>query len=212
MMKILLVRHAESLGNATGDYSTASHDKLSPRGRGQAATLAKRLIRGAHRFDHIITSPLRRAIETVTPYLEATGRQAEIWPEAAEACWQEREEGAPAPWRGEPAELPAHAHGLFSFRDGRAVRPREAETFLEGLGRVHAALDLLVERHGGPDSFVLMVTHGFFIREMLNAALRPSRLVAFPHGNCSTTMLGYSGTWTVYHVNAPPDRSGHAEQ
>ena len=49
-------------------------------------------------FDRIITSPLQRALQTIAPYLAATQQRAEIWPEIAEACWQDEREALADDW------------------------------------------------------------------------------------------------------------------
>ncbi len=84
-MKLTLIRHAQSMGNSTGNYSLLESDSLSEIGRQQAVDLSRAL--EGEPFDKIIVSPLIRALETLAPYLEATGQQAEIWPEIAEMRW-----------------------------------------------------------------------------------------------------------------------------
>lgn len=74
-MKLTLLRHAESVGNATGEYSFQQADSLSGKGWEQARHAAEVLAEGD--FEHVIVSPLRRALQTAVPYLETTGRVAE---------------------------------------------------------------------------------------------------------------------------------------
>ncbi len=59
MITLKLVRHAESLGNVDGSQADT---ELSERGRGQAERLRETLDGCAH--DLIVSSPLRRALET----------------------------------------------------------------------------------------------------------------------------------------------------
>ena len=203
-MEVLIVRHAESQGNATGNYSTAVSDSLSDKGHEQAAGLAQGL--ASRTFDRILVSPLIRTMETVTPYLQMTRQRADLWPEIAEACWHPEREAPAAAWRTQPAPLPATAAHLFDYRDGVAVRPAHPESFGEGLCRVCEALNLLENLGQGQDASILMVTHGHFIRELLNLMLDTDAIRDFPHDNCGTTGLRFDGRWTLDFCNLPCDR------
>ena len=136
-MDLLIVRHAESQGNASGNYSTAVSDQLSARGEEQAIALADEL--SSWSFDKIIASPRERALQTITPTLIKTGQTAEIWPEIAEACWHDEREPPAESWEPQPADAVPH----FRFRDDRMIKPGHPETFGQGLRRVHDALELL---------------------------------------------------------------------
>ena len=197
-MHLLLVRHAESMGNATGDYSVATHDSLSPRGREQAQELAAHLRTQA--IDAVLVSPLSRARQTILPYLEATGRTAEVWPELAEGCWQEPSADVADAWPRAPMSLPPGQRRFLAFRAGEAVRPAGTETFAQGLFRVRAALALLMSRFAAPPVTVLVLTHGHFLREFLRLALGAAG-VRFPHDNCGMTSLTFAGAWMVRYVN-----------
>lgn len=191
-MKLLIIRHAESQGNATGDYSIDTADSLSDRGWEQAAALADDL--SSHSFDQIIVSPLQRAIETITPYLQATNQQAELWPELAEACWHDQREPAADAWRPQPATLPEELTNRFVYRDGRAVQHTQPETFGQGLRRVHDAKQQLESLPAHLS--VLMVTHGHFIRELLNLMFDTTDHAGHID-NCGKTSLTYHHTWQL---------------
>lgn len=199
MMKLFIVRHAESEGNATGNYSTAVADSLSASGESQAEALAASL--KARSFDTIIVSPRLRALETIAPYLTATGQQAEIWPEIAEACWHEDREEPAGTWPRQAASLPAFAPGHFCFRDGEPIAPADVESFGEGLCRIHTALHLIQEAFIPDHELVLLVTHGHVIRELLNLMLGTETIAPFPHHNCGLTCLSYKGRWTLEFCN-----------
>ncbi|MDT8391000.1 MAG: histidine phosphatase family protein [Lentisphaeria bacterium] len=199
MMKLYIVRHAESEGNATGNYSTAIADSLSASGRKEAEALADSLTAWA--FDTIIVSPRLRALQTIAPYLVATGQQAEIWPEIAEACWHEEREEPAGTWPRQAASLPAFAPGHFCFRDGEPIAPADVESFGEGLCRIHTALHLIQEAFIPDQESVLVVTHGHVIREILNLMLATRELDPFHHENCGLTCLSYKGCWTLEFCN-----------
>jgi len=198
-MKLLLVRHAESRGNATGDYSVITHDSLSPKGEQQAVALAGVL--HSCTLAEIVVSPLQRALETIAPYLASVGRRAEIWPEIAEACWQERDTTVSDAWHTEPASVPARLAQWFDYRDTHAVKPAEAESFAEGMRRVHDTHQRLQTMARQSLHTVLMVSHGFFIQELLNLLLGTRTLVMFPHDNCGMTSLAFDGVWHLQFCN-----------
>jgi broad specificity phosphatase PhoE len=200
-MHLLLLRHAESAGNASGDYSTDMHDQLSSAGERQAAALPQHL--SGISIDTVLCSPLERALQTAAPLLEATRMTATVWPELAEACWQPRSPTSLS-WPSEPMNLPEDIEELFEFRDGKAVRPAATETFGQGLYRVLSARSLIEESFRKTDLCVLAITHGYVISEMLNAILKTSEHVFFPTDNCGVASLRYNDrTWTIDFVNRP---------
>jgi len=205
-MKLLIVRHAESEGNASGNYSVRSHDSLSRKGKAQAASIV-RLLR-TYDFDEILVSPLQRALETIAPYLEATGRRAEIWPEIAEACWQEQVEAPGESWETQPVSVPDEIARFFSFRDGKAVKPAAPGSFAEGLRRAYITMGRIQEMTAEPDRSILMVTHGHFIRELLNLILDTRKRVRFGQDNCGMTSLTFNGTWQMNFCNRPGGGGG----
>jgi broad specificity phosphatase PhoE len=46
-----------------------------------------------------------------------------------------------------------------------------------------------------------MVTHGHFIRELINLLLHTRNIVRFPHGNCAITLLSFDGAWMMDFCN-----------
>jgi len=200
MMKVLLVRHAESLGNAAGgDYSVKNADSLSPRGLAQAKALASCL--ESWDIDKVIVSPARRALQTVAPYLAATGKTAEVWPEIVEACWHEVREVPAEAWESQPASLPDDIAEHFYFRDDRAIRPAYPETFGTGLRRVHDALGMIEERFGGSEQTILIASHGFFIREMINLMLRRPFPEESHSDNCGMSLMTFGTEWNLAFCN-----------
>jgi broad specificity phosphatase PhoE len=196
-----MIRHAQSQGNASGNYSTDQADSLSVLGLQQAEELARSL--ASHTFDHIITSPLRRTLQTIAPYVMSTQQKAEIWPELAEACWHDEREPMDTNWHTRPARIPQELANLFYFRDGNQIQPGFPESFATGLFRVHLAQKRL-ERLSATYDTVLMVAHGHLIREMLNMMLQISPIQMFPHDNCGMTSISYSGRWKLDFVNRAP--------
>jgi broad specificity phosphatase PhoE len=83
-VEITFVRHAESEANATGRYNSKTLNVLSAKGKEQVKQLTKEL--GMKRFDMIAISPAGRAIQTIVPFLRASGQTGTIWPELNECC------------------------------------------------------------------------------------------------------------------------------
>jgi broad specificity phosphatase PhoE len=198
-MNLLIVRHAESMGNATGHYSAEAADSLSPHGEEQASSLVASL--KAWNFDKIIVSSLQRALQTVAPYLAATNQRAEIWPEIAEACWHDDREELSDSWNSKPDVLPDSVPSVFDYRDDEAITPAHPESFGQGLRRVHEAMERIREMADQSDEFVLMVTHGHVIRELINLMLDTRDTVQFPHDNCGMTLMSFDGAWKMDFCN-----------
>ncbi len=140
-------------------------------------------------------------MQTIAPYLLATRRRAELWPEIAEACWHDEREPPAQRWNPRPGTLSDVDAAHFHFRGGQAVRPGHPESFGEGLCRVHAAMDLLQEMAGRTDHLVLMVTHGHFIRELLNVILDTRRPIHVAQSNCGMTLMSHQGGWGMEFCN-----------
>lgn len=204
-MKMLLLRHAESNGNASGgDYSVADADALSPTGVAQSDALAGAL--ESWDIDKVIVSPQRRAIQTIAPYLAKRGRTGEVWPELAEACWQEEREPPAEAWHSAPTALPDDIAQYFTWRDGQAIRPAPQESFGMGLRRVLCAIERIENSFGRTDQTILMVSHRHFIREMLNLMQTLLSPEAFDHDNCGMTRMTFGTKWELAFCNRQPHR------
>src|SRR5258708_3703373 len=88
--RIALVRHCESVGNAEDRLQGQADYRLSARGRAQALALAQRWKNEAITFDHVIASPLSRALETAR--IIACG--LEIENVETDPLWMEQDTGA----------------------------------------------------------------------------------------------------------------------
>ena len=75
-MQLILVRHAEPVRVAPGEVSGPVDPPLTGRGRAQAERLAGWL--AAETVDHVVTSPMRRAVETAAPLAAALGLEPEV--------------------------------------------------------------------------------------------------------------------------------------
>lgn len=129
---VLLVRHAESQANALGRFAFRSWDPgLTPRGWEQARQLAGQL--AGVPIARLVSSPLRRARETLQPLAEARRLPIEDWPEFAEldmGRWDglvrreiaEREPEAWRAWRQDPEANPPPAGERISGVGARVMQ------------------------------------------------------------------------------------------
>ena len=156
-MLLTLIRHGESIWNATNRWQGQSDVELSPRGQIQARALAGRLF-GEH-FDHRVSSDLVRAADTA----DALGGE---W--LRERRFREIDVGE---WAGlsrreAAAKFPEQMDALRAARDvaiggGESMRGFEA--------RVVSAIESLAEAYPGRE--VILVTHGGVIRTVVARAL-----------------------------------------
>lgn len=202
-MELYFVRHGQSMGNMTNDYSTPAHDQLSPNGWQQAERLVERL--GECTLGAIYVSPLRRALETITPCLRRHARKAQVWPELAEACWQADRDAAP-PVRRDGARsfiLDASLRDLFVLRPEPSFWAVEGETYREGLVRIARTRSLLLERHGGRDEAILVVGHEHAGGRLIELLLDIEPHGRFAHANTGLTWLiqNGDGTFSARFVN-----------
>lgn len=161
---LVLVRHGESWGNLTGDYSTSRHDNLTETGWTQARALADHW---AAPFDRVVVSPLGRARQTARPTLERFGVQADVWSDLAECCWQEPKTLPPSEPELPPVPLELEAHEVPWFTAPSPVlTPPEEERYQDGLRRMRrAAVQLDALCRAGLS--VLAVSHGYAISKLV---------------------------------------------
>lgn len=151
-MKLTLVRHGESIWNATGTWQGQSDVPLSARGRLEARAVADRLFDA--RFDHRVASDLSRAWETA----QAIGGAL-----VAEPRLREIDVGA---WAGMQRDEVAERFPdeVRALRTGEPVRIGGGESVDGFEARIDAVVDELASSHGGRD--VLAVTHGGVVRAL----------------------------------------------
>ncbi len=204
-MNVTILRHGQTVGNATGDYSTQANDVLSAYGVEQAERLVDGL--AGFQFDAIYCSPLERALKTIAPYLRENGRSAELWPELAEVCWQ-ADHTVPIPERKTPPPsiaVEAALTPLFTFLDGYTILPYGDEVYQEGFKRVDAAHQRLLTRHSGTADQVLVVGHWYLASRLVETLLELPRLDhdRFNHDNTAVSCLRElpGGEFRVEYLN-----------
>ena len=181
-MRLLLVRHGESLGNVT-QVLQGRDDPLTDRGRRQAGEIAAHLAT-SHNVRAIYASPLARAYETA----QIIGARIGIDPQPREGL----------------AEINVGSAVGLTFENWTARFPDEARrfrtqgidyTFPEGesgrqLGaRIAADLDRIVAAHAGGDDTVIVVSHGGALAWALHHLLEETSdsWPRYDFHNCSLT-------------------------
>jgi broad specificity phosphatase PhoE len=139
---VILIRHAQSQGNAEGRFGGHTATPLSPRGRRQARATARAL--AVEHITAIYSSDLRRAVETAEPLARLA--RLEIQPTEA---FRERSVGI---MEGLTFEEAAQAHpeqyAALLRRDFEHVMSG-GESYRQLLDRARAKLDEAIEQHRG---------------------------------------------------------------
>ncbi|MEV4082100.1 histidine phosphatase family protein [Nonomuraea fuscirosea] len=201
-VRLVLVRHGESVWNVEERYQGQSDSGLTATGREQAEVAAAALLARFGPPDLVVSSDLPRARDTANAYLRHFDLEARL-----DARLREADIGS---WAGRPftqiaAEYP---DVLAAVGRGEDVRRGGGETFAELRRRVWQALVDAAALAAG-DATVVVFTHGGPIRVAAAAALRlpvPGHLSFAPPVNTSLTVIGYAGerrNHAVVEYNAP---------
>lgn len=186
MSRIFLIRHGETVGNAS---RIVQHPEspLSPRGVAQAERLARRL--AAESIARIVSSDFARARTTAEHLQRATGA-----PLGFEPLLRERSFGD---LRGTPyAEL-----GLDMFAPDYA--PPNGETWPVFHARVDRAWARVQELASATSGDLAVVTHGLVCRSLAarHLALPDGQVVPERWENTSLTIIDCPSPWRVRLLN-----------
>ncbi len=201
-VRLVLVRHGESVWNVEERYQGQSDSGLTAIGREQADVAAAALLARFGTPDLVVSSDLPRAMDTAQAYVRHFGIEARL-----DARLREADIGS---WAGRPfTEIAAeYPDVLAAVRRGEDVRRGGGETFAELRRRVWQALTEAADTAVG-GATVVVFTHGGPIRVAAAAALRlpvPGHLSFAPPVNTSLTVIGYAGErqdHAVVEYNAP---------
>ena len=184
-----MIRHAETMGNVTGDYSETNQCTFSPKGLTQVAGIAEKLKNFS--FNTVLVSPTWRTRQTILPYLKAHQITAEICPEIEEGCCDCQAGTAPAADipRGAPIVISPEEAPYFKLRDTNTTFRFALTTESEAVAQIRRAGDLIRSHFGGTTQSILIVTHscsgGRLISELLGLKLNGR----FSPGNAALTHL-----------------------
>ena len=195
-VNVYLARHGRTELNAAGLLRGHLDPPLDPVGRREAKDLAVAIANFGS--DLVVSSPLRRALETARYFADECGLAVEI-----DERLIDRDYGK---WAGRPAEELYAEFGSLDAAPG--VEPREAVA-----RRALAALDAAADR---VEEAAVLVAHDA-VNRLLIASLDADRFGSFeqiPQRTACVNFLQRSGnTWSVARVDLCPGRgSGGLEE
>ncbi len=158
MKTIYFVRHGESEANVGATLFQGEESLLTVKGHEQARFIAKRCERLT--IDALIASPAVRTQATAKYISELIGKAIET-----ESVFTERK--LPDHFLGRPCEDPVVNREYEEWERGffhERIRVGNGENFTDLKARVGKALAYLEKR---PESSILVVTHGFFLRMLM---------------------------------------------
>lgn len=176
MLKLLLIRHAESIGNVEGRMMGQRHDPLTRKGQRQAQRLGDRL--KGHSPNCIYSSPLQRAMETAKVLQRSQPTNVPI---AYRDDLQEFHNGifAGLTWVEASAQYPDLCYRLMASSDWVPIPG--AETLQSGRDRARRAIAQLLT-HGNGDR-VWVVSHHWILQQVVSVLLGCDRTWQFPLGH-----------------------------
>ncbi|WP_161569637.1 histidine phosphatase family protein [Veronia nyctiphanis] len=183
-MDIFFLRHAESLSNCNGSYSSDPGEPLTQKGYMDAERIIPDLL--DLNLDIIMCSPCLRARDTIAPIKRELDISVNILPALAEG----QNIGVDQLISPEPADFVFDANGeLF---------PPEDESAGAFLSRVRQSVSTINEIQA---KRILVVSHGHMLREILNEYLQTDVKICFPHDNCGLTHISIGSGVTCHYIN-----------
>ncbi|MGH2461791.1 MAG: histidine phosphatase family protein [Chloroflexota bacterium] len=161
-----IVRHGQSFNtHRPAGEAYPPNPPLTPTGVAEARLLAERL--GALPVDRLVSSPMRRAIETASLVGPSVDRPIEVWAR----CYEHRAQ--PGYWSWGGRELRARYPALRLPDDlGEDDWYFGEESPGQAIARADAFIDWLDDQAGGgAERQLVVVTHGAFTRIVLARAL-----------------------------------------
>jgi 2,3-bisphosphoglycerate-dependent phosphoglycerate mutase len=176
-LKLLLIRHGESVGNQQGQMLGWLDDELSDRGNHQVRVLAQRLAHAYEPPTHIYSSPIRRAAQTTEILIRETGG---LNAEAVQYRDELKEFQAGIftglTWAEAQAQYPDLCDRLEASPDWLPIP--DAETLKEGRDRATQFIQYVLTVHQNGDR-LWIVTHAWILQHLLAAIMGTERTWGF---------------------------------
>ena len=178
--RVILVRHGESVGNASRQFTVTDEAGLTDLGRLQAVRAAE-VLRTRFRPARLIASPFRRARDTAELIAARLGLSVEL-----DAAVREQHFGE---LRGRPYEAALELPGFERIQRWE-WRPPGGETLLEVRERAVPAIERLAREHA--DEHAVVVCHGGTILALWSHVTGAWEK-ASGIGNCELLVLPHDG-------------------
>lgn len=211
MLRLYLIRHGQSLNNIKLDVGTHEFDPpLTDLGTRQADALANYLnhaadsetakLGGGYGITHLITSPMRRALQTTYPVAQALKLKPEIWVQTHErgGVIVLQTSGVyhhPGMTRSEIAQsFPTFDIPHQITDDGWWKHKRGLETQEEVARRAQSvAEELQMKASYATQARIALITHGTFLQHLIQTLIGdPTQ--TFLHHNTGITRLDMDST------------------
>lgn len=192
---LYFVRHGETDSNVRGLLHGVTDVPLNPVGLQQADLIAKRLAAYEH-LDHIVSSPLTRALTTAKAIQQQTGLPLRVFEGLKEMNFGSAE-GIPFSEVG--LKYPKQSERFLDPSTPDARYPG-GESRREFFQRVNTVVDEIANQYLGRQ--VVVVAHGGFISATLSVLLaeHPNNWRESPIRNCSLTHIELSTNGPVTHL------------
>lgn len=196
MNRLLVVRHGQTEWNIEGRIQGSTDIDLDETGKAQAAEAAPEL--AAYEPARIISSDLRRAIDTARPVADITGVDIELDKRLRERAY--------GPWEGlkqhEIAERFPEDHRRWRAQE--PLQHPEIETWAELHRRTAEAVRDIVE--SDVEGTVIVVCHGGSARQIVGGVLDwdqapTSGLSGLDNAHWADLRQMRSGKWRLYGYN-----------
>ena len=203
-MQLYIIRHGQSVNNATLDMSKHILDTpLTDVGQQQAEYLAQHIANAAYELTHLYTSPMVRTLQTTQPVMKVLDLSPQVWVDIHEHG------GVVIHRNGGYVNGPGLTHdemrGQFPDYDvPEAVTEQgwwHRESGAESLASCHArgqkVAAVLLERarllaENGAEERIALVSHGTFADGLIKAILdKPANGMYYGHNNTGITRIDY---------------------
>ncbi len=217
-LKLILIRHAQSLGNLQGMMEGQSSTELSALGHQQAQQLSTHLLQSvteklAEKLAepttslHLYSSPLQRAIQTTQPIIQALQQSQCHFQIHQTDALQELHQGIfqGLTWAQAQTQHPQLCHQLLSSMQWLAVP--EAESLVAARHRAQSWVKHLLNQHP-PGDTVWAVSHEGFLQHLISVVMGCDRTWKIPiaHTALFEFWLSAAAPRLSRHRATPEDR------
>ena len=177
-LKILLIRHAQSLGNVAGQMEGQSSTALSKRGQAQAQQLKTYLLTQDWPT-HIYSSPLLRALQTIKPLITALHQHKHDFRSQQTKALQELHQGIfqGLTWAQAQSQYPDVCAKLLSSLTWQPVP--DAESLADARARARSWIKYLLDKHR-PGDVIWLVSHEGFLQQLISVVMGCDRTWKIP--------------------------------